>query len=91
MLLRAHRVLTRIVERVYPYYTTFLKTVYVLIFIELGTRRVHLAGVTIHPDGQWVAQQARQLIGQFEEMDTYFRCLIRDNDTKYTSALDTVY
>ena len=33
--------------------TIFLKTVYVLIFIELGTRRVHLAVVTSHPDGNW--------------------------------------
>ncbi len=71
--------------------TIFLKTVYVLIFIELGTRRVHLAGVTSHPDGQWVAQKARQLIWLFEETDTHFRCLIRDNDKKYTDAFDTVF
>ncbi len=71
--------------------TIFLNTVYVLIFIELGTRRVHLAGVTSHPGGHWVAQQARQLIWQFEETDTRFKCLIRDNDKKYTEAFDTVF
>jgi hypothetical protein len=71
--------------------TIFLKTVYVLFFIELGTRRVHLAGVTSHPDGQWMAQQARQLVWQFEETETRFRCLIRDNDKKYTDAFDTVF
>ncbi len=71
--------------------TIFLKTVYVLFFIELGTRRVHLAGVTTNPDGLWVAQQARQLVWQFEETDTSFRCLIRDNDSKYTDAFDTVF
>ena len=71
--------------------TIFLKTVYVLIFIELRTRRVHLAGVTSHPDGHWVAQQARQLIWQFEETETSFRCLIRDNDAKYTDAFDIVF
>lgn len=71
--------------------TIFLRTIYVLIFIELGTRRVHLAGVTTHPDGHWVAQQARQLIWQFEETETRFRCLIRDNDKKYTDAFDTVF
>jgi hypothetical protein len=71
--------------------TIFLKTVYVLIFIELGTRRVHLAGVTSQPDGRWVAQQARQLIWQFEETETHFCCLIRDNDSKYTDAFDTVF
>jgi len=71
--------------------TIFLRTVYVLIFIELGTRRVHLAGLTSHPDGQWVAQQVRQLAWQFEEKDTNFCCLIRDNDKKYTEAFDTVF
>jgi hypothetical protein len=42
--------------------TIFLRTIYVLIFIELGTRRVHLAAVTSHPDDLWAAQQSRQLI-----------------------------
>jgi putative transposase len=71
--------------------TIFLHTVYVLVFIELGTRRVHLAGITSNPDGRWVAQQARQLVWEFEETDTSFRCLIRDNDKKYTAAFDTVF
>ncbi len=71
--------------------TIFLKTVYVLFFIELGTRRVHLAGVTATPDGLWVAQQARQLVWEFEETDASFRCLIRDNDKKFTDAFDTVF
>lgn len=71
--------------------TIFLRTIYVLIFIELGTRRVHLAGVTSHPDGLWVAQQARQLIWELEETESDFRCLIRDNDKKYTKAFDNVF
>jgi len=71
--------------------TIFLRTIYVLIFIELGSRRVHLAGVTSHPNGLWVAQQARQLIWEFEETESSFRCLIRDNDKKYTKAFDTVF
>jgi hypothetical protein len=48
----------------------FLKTYYVLFFLEIGTRRVHLAGVTAHPDGHGVAQQARQYIGSIEERRT---------------------
>lgn len=71
--------------------TIFLKTIYVLIFIELGTRRIHLAGITSNPNGLWVAQQARQLVWEFEETNTSFRCLIRDNDSKFTDAFDTVF
>lgn len=71
--------------------TIFLRTVYVLVFIELGKRRVHLAGVTTNPDGLRLAQQARQLIWQYEETETSFRCLIRDFDSKYTDPFDTVF
>ena len=50
--------------------TLRLKTVYVLFFIELGTRRVHLAGCTEHPTSTWVTQQARQLCWTFEDTGT---------------------
>jgi len=71
--------------------TLFLKTLYVLFFIEIGTRRVYLAGVTDHPDGPWAAQQARQHVWELQERRTTFRHLIHDRDSKYTGVFDTVF
>jgi putative transposase len=47
--------------------TLFLKRFYVLFFMELSTRRVHLAGITANPDGCWVTQQARNLLMQLDD------------------------
>jgi putative transposase len=71
--------------------TILLQRVYVLFVIELGSRRVHLAGVTAHPTGWWVAQQARNLIAVLDEQATTFRFLIRDRDTKFSRAFDDVW
>jgi len=69
----------------------FLQTIYVLFFIEVGTRRVHLAGCTSHPNGTWVTQQARQVVYDLAEQDSAMRFLIRDNDRKFSTAFDTVF
>ena len=71
--------------------TLWLQTLYVFFFIELGTRRVHLAGVTAHPDGLWVAQQARQYVWTLQDNDLKPRFLIHDNDKKFTTAFDDVF
>jgi putative transposase len=71
--------------------TLTLKTLYVLFFIELGSRKVHLAGVTANPNGIWVAQQARQVMWELEERNPRCRFLIRDRDKKYIEAFDTVF
>jgi putative transposase len=69
--------------------TVFLKTLYVLFFIELGSRRVHLAGVTAHPDSAWVTQQARNLAIDERLRDTRF--LVRDRDAKFSGPFDEVF
>jgi transposase InsO family protein len=71
--------------------TAFLQTLYVFFFIELGTRRVHLAGCTAHPTAAWVVQQARQLSWQMQEGDLRVRFLIRDRDAKFVPGFDTVF
>jgi putative transposase len=71
--------------------TLFLQTIYVLVFIEIGRRRVHFAGCTAHPNGAWVEQQARQIMWELTEREPNIRFLIRDNDKKFTTAFDTVF
>jgi hypothetical protein len=71
--------------------TPFLKTVYVLFFIELGTRRVHIAGCTERPTSNWITQQARQLCWTFEDRVPTFRYLPHDHDAKFTTTFDQVF
>jgi hypothetical protein len=71
--------------------TLLLKTYYVMFFIELGTRRVHLGSMTKNPDSAWVTQQARNVSGDLMEEGTSPRFLIRDRDAKFTRSFDAVF
>jgi len=71
--------------------TISLQRLYVLFFIELGSRRVHLAGCTANPTGAWVTQQARQLTWTIAERPTPLRYLIRDRDSKFSREFDAIF
>ncbi|MFI1338269.1 integrase core domain-containing protein [Streptomyces sp. NPDC020845] len=68
-----------------------LRRVYALVFLEHGTRRLHIAGVTAHPTARWTVQQAGDLAVEMGERFESLRSVIRDRDGKYTESFDAVF
>jgi hypothetical protein len=88
--IRAHRRSMLVVD-FFTVETIWLQRLYVLFFIELGSRRVHIAGCTPNPSAPWVTQQARQLTWTLGERSESVRFLIRNRDQKFTESFDEVF
>jgi putative transposase len=67
-----------------------LRRLYVFFVLEVGSRYVHILGITPNPDGPWTTQQARNLLMDLGERAEQFKVLIRDRAGQFTDAFDTV-
>jgi hypothetical protein len=68
-----------------------LRRIYALIAVEHGFRRAHLIGVTAHPTGTWTTQAARNLLMDLADRATTIKFLLRDRDSRFTTAFDAVF
>jgi putative transposase len=71
--------------------TVWLRRLYVLFFVSIGTRRVEYVACTSNPNATWMAQQARNLLMDLDDRGQQPRFLIHDRDTKFGRAFDGIF
>ncbi|MFE7713078.1 integrase core domain-containing protein [Streptomyces sp. NPDC057486] len=67
------------------------RRLYAPAFLEHGTRRLHITGITAHPTAQWATQQARNLTADLGARLESLRFVLRDRDSKYTDSFDAAF
>jgi putative transposase len=71
--------------------TVLVRQLYVLVFICVGSRRIEYTACTSNPNGEWMLQQARNLLMDLDDRGQRCRFLIHDRDSKFSRAFDAVF